>query len=971
MKKLRESVRTSMQAGRRTLAVLIAAAVLLCTLPTVSVSAANANDTFIDNGIKYQVTSTTEGSEQVEVEYNSSSPYSGTITIPDSVTSNGVPYSVAQIGNSAFISCSGLTAVTIPSSVTAIGDFAFNGCSALTSLNFEQNSNLTTIGDNVFNNIGITTITIPVNLSSIPSTVFSSCPKLSEIKVDSGNQNYCAVDGVLFSRDEKTLISYPAAKEGTYTIPSGTTTINTFGFARCTKLTGLTVPASVQTVGVCGFAGDTILTNVTFWGESPTFGASNFSNCPALTDIAFYGSTPPASVGFSGYTTPVKIHVPDGETSVYTSVFQSEVNANQVTIIAMPPAEKVGDQFTANNSDGVPINYVVINTNPKQVKVVAKVYSGNITIPADAVCASDGQDYAVTEIGSGAFLADNKVTSVSLPSSLTTIANNAFTGSSVKGTITVPDGVTSIGNQAFTGCPLTSIVLPRSVASIGKNAFAGCIYLSITLDPGNSNFSMEDGVLFNKEKTSLVAFPGGKTGSEYTVPSGVTSIANGAFYVTGLKKITLPSGVASIGDQTFAFCRSLTDLTCQGEAPQTVGNNLFQGDTTPITVHVPANEKPNYETAFSAYLPSQLTFDAVALPSLSAGSSSPQTTSTQVDTTTNTATVTTVPDSVTYNGGTAQISATVPSVTNGAGGSLDTGKAGKVTISLPTSTILQQLGAKQNVDLTLSVPSSVAQQTNSKTSVDIPVGSNVFAAAKAGGSDLVINIKDTDTQKLAYIWTFRGDDLAKSTTPVTDVNIGMAIRLTTEVPQVQRLTPKNTGLVLMFDHSGTLPSTASLTFNAKEKGFQPGQKLYFYFYNTTTGQLESQAQEYTVDADGNLTVRVSHCSNYVLLPNKARTITLDTRSYNMSIGGSYITGVKLTGITGTKIKAYSSTKGVADVTVLSNGNVTAKARKNGLTYVMMDVYDSKNKFLTHASIRLLVKKVEKPYGNSARQFGIF
>jgi hypothetical protein len=357
--------------------------------------------------------------------------------------------------------------------------------------------------------------------------------------------------------------------------------------------------------------------------------------------------------------------------------------------------------------------------------------------------------------------------------------------------------------------------------------------------------------------------------------------------------------------------------------------------------------------------------------SSSSSAASSQKTGTQVDTAANTATVTTVPDSVTNVGGTAQIDVTVPSVTGGTGGSLDTGKAGKVTISLPESAIVQQLNAKQNVDLTLSVPSSVAHQTNGNTAIDIPVGSDVFAAARASGANLVINIRDTDTQQLAYTWTFRGADLAKSTTPVTDVNIGMAIRLTTEVPQVNRLTPDNTGLVLMFDHSGVLPSTASLTFSAKEKGFKPGQKLYFYFYNTSAGRLDSQGQEYTVDADGNVTVQISHCSNYVLLPNKARTITLDTRVYTMPVGCSYITGVKLTGVSGAKLKVYSSTKGVADVTVLSNGNVKAKALKTGLTYVMIDVYDSKNKFLTHASVRLIVKKVVKPNGNSARQFGIF
>lgn len=207
---------------------------------------------------------------------------------------------------------------------------------------------------------------------------------------------------------------------------------------------------------------------------------------------------------------------------------------------------------------------------------------------------------------------------------------------------------------------------------------------------------------------------------------------------------------------------------------------------------------------------------------------------------------------------------------------------------------------------------------------------------------------------------------------MTDVNIAMSVHLTTEVPKVNEITPSNKGLVLSFDHSGVLPSAASVKFSAREKGFQPGQTLYFYYYNPTTRQIESLGKDaYTVDADGNVTVKIYHCSDYVLLPKQARTITLDTRNYIMKPNKSYEIGVKLTGISNPIIKAYSSTKGTADVTVLKNGNVKATGRKPGLTYIMIDVYDSKNKFLTHASVRLTVQNGIKENGNSARQYGLF
>ena len=128
---------------------------------------------------------------------------------------------------------------------------------------------------------------------------------------------------------------------------------------------------------------------------------------------------------------------------------------------------------------------------------------------------------------------------------------------------------------------------------------------------------------------------------------------------------------------------------------------------------------------------------------------------------------------------------------------------------------------------------------------------------------------------------------------------------------------------------------------------------------------------YTVDADGYVTVQISHCSSYVLLPNAARFLTLDTRTYTMAPNGSYVIGVKRTGADGTAVRAYSSTKGVAEVTVLKNGNVQVNGLRPGLTYIMIDVYDGKNKRLTHASVRLNVQTGVKPAGISQRQYGTF
>ena len=355
-------------------------------------------------------------------------------------------------------------------------------------------------------------------------------------------------------------------------------------------------------------------------------------------------------------------------------------------------------------------------------------------------------------------------------------------------------------------------------------------------------------------------------------------------------------------------------------------------------------------------------------------------TETRVDKTNNDATVTTVPDGVMTNGDTTNIDTTVPSITldntltSTKGDTVDITKKTNVTINVPTGDIKQQLNAKKNVELTITVPSEVTKDTNANLAVTINANKDILGAAKANASDVTIKIKDADTQQMAYSWTFRGADLAKSTTPMTDVNIAMSVHLTTEVSKINVITPANKGLVLSFDHSGVLPSVASVKISALDKGFKPGQTLYFYYYNPTSKQIEPLSTgAYAVDADGYVTVQIYHCSDYVLLPNVARSLTLDTKSYIMPLKGKYEIGISMVNAKDTTVKVYSSTPGMVTVTKLKNGNYQVTGLKAGLTYIMFDVYDEKGKLIakSHASVRLIVKSGVKPSGDSWRQTAIF
>ncbi|MDR2176684.1 MAG: leucine-rich repeat domain-containing protein [Treponema sp.] len=184
----------------------------------------------------------------------------------------------------------------------------------------------------------------------------------------------------------------------------------------------------------------------------------------------------------------------------------------------------------------------------------------------------------VTSIGNEAFYYCIALASVDIPPGVTSIGNEAFYYCIALTSVDIPEGVTSIGDDVFGGCSaLASIRIPASLASIGQTAFAGCTALtSITVDGANSAYCSEDGVLFNKARTTLIRYPAGKSGP-YAIPAGVTSIGDKAFsYCPALTGVIIPADVVSIGQFAFGWCSRLTSVTFEGGGIAGFGNNSFQ-----------------------------------------------------------------------------------------------------------------------------------------------------------------------------------------------------------------------------------------------------------------------------------------------------------------------------------------------------------------------------------------------------------
>ncbi len=453
---------------------------------------------------------------------------------------------IKTIGDYAFYGCSKLIKVTCDSKLRTIGERAFANCYYLSDLTL--NEGLKEIKNEAFwYCMSVSSVTVPKSLQTVgENNPFRACTSLTSMLVASGNKNFTAVDNVLYSIDQKKLISYPAGSSAT----------------------SFTIPEQVTSIENCAFCNVSALQNVTFNTNVEKIGERAFYSC-ALQSVAI-----PASVN-----------------SIADAVFMSNKSLTELTVDAANNNYKAENGFLMTKDGTVLLSSIYQNgamTVPANVTeirpytfyqmsgITSATFPSTLRIIGEEAFDTCDNMSAVTfgdsleEIGGFAFSDCYALKSASFPASFRKFGDNAFDNCTSLSTLELNDGLTTIGISAFKGCSaLESVSIPGTVTDWGQTSFYQCLKLK--------NVDIQEGV----ESIPVGTFAYSRNLAQLNLPKSLKRIENFAAVSTSLPTLTLPENLEYIGESAFQQT-SLTSIKLPDSVTE-IDNYAFALDTKMIS----------------------------------------------------------------------------------------------------------------------------------------------------------------------------------------------------------------------------------------------------------------------------------------------------------------------------------------------------------------------------------------------------
>ena len=500
---------------------------------------------------------------------------------------NGKP--VTKIKANAFNGNRTLVSVIIGDSIENIGLTAFQGSSIMTaSINASTTGNyiflnaaslkkviigenVTSLGGNSFSNCSkLDDLTILTEKADINNWVLDTTVNLKEIKVNKDNSKYMVEDGILFSKDGSKIYAYPTGKvEDTYKIPSNVKEIGNSAFYDCRSLKNIDIPSTVEKVGGNAFQGSSIITASINAGTSGNY---IFWNAKSLEKVVIGKNVKKLNAGmFINCNKLSDLTILTEEAEINNNVLDTTVNLKEIKV------NKDNSKYMVK--DGILFS-----------KDGSKIYA----YPTGKVGDTYKIPSNVKEIGNSAFYDCRSLKNIDIPSTVEKVGGNAFQGSSI---ITASINAGTSGNYIFWNAKsLEKVVIGKNVKKLNAGMFINCNKLSdltilteeaeinnnvldttvnlkeIKVNKDNSKYMVKDGILFSKDGSKIYAYPTGKVGDTYKIPSNVKEIGNSAFYdCRSLKNIDIPSTVEKVGGNAFQGSSIITASINAG----TSGNYIF------------------------------------------------------------------------------------------------------------------------------------------------------------------------------------------------------------------------------------------------------------------------------------------------------------------------------------------------------------------------------------------------------------